>query len=127
MMTSFVQRPTAYVIDDDDAVRDSIRLLLECEGLTVYAFASCAALLVEAHPQGNSCVVVDMHISGMEGFEFLDRLRREGIIIPAIVMTRQLDARIIGAADRAGAILLEKPFRAGELLDCIERALGNAH
>ena len=123
-MTSLAQRASVYVIDDDDAVRDSIRMMLECEGFTVYVYASCVAFLREAHPQGNCCVVVDVHMPGMGGLELVDQLRRDGITIPAIVITGKLDARIARAVDDAGAILLEKPLGIGELVDRIERVLG---
>lgn len=119
------QRPTAYVVDDDDAVRDSIRMLLECEGFTVCTYASGAAFLREARLDGNSCLVVDAHMPGMSGLELLDQLRRDGITTPAMVMTGALDARIRSAVDRVGALLLEKPFRAGELAGCIERAIAH--
>ena len=69
-------------------------------------------------------MVVNVHMPGMGGLELLDQLRHDRIMIPAIVMTGKLDARTTRAVDRAGAILLEKPFRIGELVDCIERALG---
>ncbi len=120
-MTSSAQRPTAYVIDDDDAVRDSIRMLLECEGFTVHAYASGTTFLREAHPEANCCLVVDVHMPGMNGLELLDQLRRGSLMIPAIVMTGKPDARIIRAVARAGAILLDKPFRIAELLYCIEK------
>jgi two-component system response regulator FixJ len=110
-------------VDDDDAVRDSIRMLLECEGFTVRTYASGAAFLREARPDRNSCVVIDVAMPGMSGLELLDQLRWYGITIPAIVMTGALDARIRSAVDRARAILLEKPFQVGELVGCIERAL----
>jgi FixJ family two-component response regulator len=119
------QRPTAYVVDDDDAVRDSIRMLLECEGFTVCTYASGTAFLREARPDGNSCLVVDAHMPGMSGLELLDQLRRDGITTPAMVMTGALDARIRSAVNRVGVLLLEKPFRAGELAGCIERAIAH--
>jgi len=61
----------------------------------------------------------------MSGLELLDQLRRDGITTPAMFMTGALDARIRSAVDRVGALLLEKPFRAGELVGCIERALAH--
>ena len=118
------QLPTTYVIDDDDAVRDSIRLLLECMGFVVRTYASCTAFLREARLEANSCILVDVDMPEMTDLQFLDQLRRDGIETSAIVMTgRAGDAKIRPAADRAGAMLLQKPFRAGELVRCIKGLL----
>lgn len=114
---------TIYVVDDDDAVRDSIRVLLECEGFTVVVFASGADYLRQARPDGRSCVVFDMHMPGMSGLELLDHIRRDKMTMPAIIMTGRPDSAIGRAVDRAGAALLEKPFRGSELVDSIETAL----
>ncbi|MGO8914285.1 MAG: response regulator transcription factor [Stellaceae bacterium] len=112
-----------YVIDDDDAVRDSLRALLECEGFTAVDFASCAAFLRHAPLQSRDCLVLDLHMPGMGGLELLERLRRDGIITAAILMTGRPDPAIAQAAARAGAPLLEKPFRVGDLL----RAIATVH
>jgi CheY-like chemotaxis protein len=69
---------TAYVIDDDDAVRDSIRILLETSGYAVRSFDSAAALLGGERPVKNSCLIIDVDMPGTGGLELLDRLRREG-------------------------------------------------
>jgi two-component system, LuxR family, response regulator FixJ len=120
------QQPTAYVIDDDDAVRDSILMVLETSGYTVRSFASGAALLRGDRPGKNDCLIIDMDMPGMGGLDLLDRLRCDGVITPAIVMTGGLSARRRAAVDRADAMFLEKPFGVGELVSCIERALGRS-
>lgn len=119
------QKPTAYIVDDDHAVRDSIRTLLECEGFTAHTYASSGAFLQEAHPDKNSCLVVNVHMSGMSGLELLDQLQSAAVKLATIVMTAKPDATIRSAVHRAGAMLLEKPFRADELVSCIKRALGH--
>jgi FixJ family two-component response regulator len=115
---------TAYVIDDDDAVRDSIRMLLETSGYAVRSFDSATALLDEERPVKDSCLVIDVDMPGMGGLELLDRLRREGVTTPAIVTTGGLSTRGRAAVDQANAMLLEKPFAVGELVSCIKRSLG---
>jgi two-component system response regulator FixJ len=115
--------PTTYIIHDDDAVRDSIRLLLECFGFVVSDYASCRAFLREVRPEANSCVLVNLDMPEMTSLQLLDQLRREGI---AIVMTKRAgDPRIRAAVDRAGAMLLEKPFQPGELVRCIKEVLSH--
>jgi FixJ family two-component response regulator len=115
---------TAYVIDDDDAVRDSIRILLETSGYAVRSFDSAAALLGGERPVKNSCLIIDVDMPGTGGLELLDRLRREGVTTPAIVMTGAFSARGRAAVERADAMALEKPFAVGELVSCIKEALG---
>ena len=118
--------PTTYIIHDDDAVRDAIRLLLECFGFVVSDYASCRAFLREVRPEANSCVLVDLDMPEMTGLQLLDQLRREGIDTPAIVTTKRAgDPRIRAAVDRAGAMLLEKPFQPGELVRCIKEVLSH--
>ena len=118
-----MRETTIYVVDDDDGVRDSIRILLECEGFDVVTFASCADFLHHARPDGSCCLVLDVHIPGMSGLQLLEAIRREGTIIPVVVITGRLHPAIQRSVDRAGVRLLEKPFAAGELMSAIEEAL----
>lgn len=117
-------QPTAYVIDDDDAVRDSIHMLLELRGYPVRSFASGVALFGAGRPNKHGCLIIDVDMPGMGGIELFDRLRGEGVTTPAIFMTGGLSAGKRAAMDRAGAVVLEKPFGGGELVTCIEKALG---
>jgi FixJ family two-component response regulator len=117
------QRPTVHVIDDDDAVRDSMRLMLEVEGFVVRTYASAVAFLREAHLAGNPCLIVDMHMPGISGVALLDQLRRNGINVPAIVMTGMANKRIRRAVEQVKSIILEKPFSLAELIHSIEAAV----
>jgi two-component system, LuxR family, response regulator FixJ len=110
-----------YVIDDDDAVRSSICMLLETHGISGRPYASGAGFL-EDLPRNYGCLLVDVDMPKMNGLELLDRLRGRGIAMPVIIMTGALTARIREVADRTGATLLRKPFRPGELIACIEKA-----
>jgi FixJ family two-component response regulator len=118
-----MRHATIFVIDDDDAVRDSLRMLLESEGFVVHAYASCAEFLGGRRPDGSSCLLLDVHLDGMSGLELIDRLEQDHIEIPTILMTGMPDAATRRAVDRIGAPLLVKPFRPGELLDCVESRL----
>jgi two-component system, LuxR family, response regulator FixJ len=115
---------TVYVVDDDDAVRDSVSLLLQIHGVLALTYASGDAFLRDVSPDKNACLRIDMNMPGMTGLEVLAELQRRGIAIPAIVMTGVLAASMQAAAARTGATVLRKPFRSGELLAYIKEALG---
>jgi two-component system, LuxR family, response regulator FixJ len=116
-------RGTVYVIDDDDAVRDSIRLLLECEGFRVVDFASAAEFLRQAPGDWHSCILTDMHMPGMTGLELIEEIRRRDPTIPIIAMTGRPDRAVEEAVEEADGTLLVKPFRFGELVAAIGKAL----
>ena len=118
-------KATVYVIEDDDAVRDSIHLLIESAGLTPRSYASAASFLrAVPFPSNSCCLLTDQNMPDMTGLELLQHLRGLGIAVPAIVMTAGTDCPIGSTAERFGALLLEKPFRPRLLLDLIETALG---
>jgi len=117
-------KPTILVIDDDDAVRDSIGVLLRVEGFIVRSYPSSAAFLREAQLDQNCCLIVDMHMPGMDGLALLQRLRREGFETPAIVMTGNANETFRQALRAIGGVLLEKPFRLWEMLASISAATG---
>jgi FixJ family two-component response regulator len=114
-----------YVVDDDDAVRNSICMLLESCGVVARPYVSAVAFLADL-PQEHGCLLVDVNMPGMNGLELLDQLRGRGIAIPVIVMTSAPTSWIQLAVDRAQATLLQKPFRSGELMACVDNALGRS-
>jgi two-component system, LuxR family, response regulator FixJ len=118
------QRPVIHIVDDDDAVRDSMGLMLEIEGFVVRTYASAVAFLREAHMVGNSCLIVDMHMPAMSGVALLDQLRRNVINVPAIVMTGVVNESIRRAAEQVSAVILEKPYHPREVVHSIETAVG---
>ena len=114
---------TIYVVDDDEGIRDSLQVLLECEGFSVIVFASAAELLGYARPDGRCCILLDVHLPGISGLQLLDGIRSESPTIPVIVMTGRSDPAVVRHINRAGVTLLEKPFAAIELMRSIEEAV----
>jgi FixJ family two-component response regulator len=103
-------RPTVYVVDGDEAVRDSLRTLLQLYefGVRTYALAEefLAADLVRP-----CCVITEVHLSGMSGLDLLEHLRAKSDDIPVIVIAARGDVPTAVRALRAGAVdFLEKPF-----------------
>jgi FixJ family two-component response regulator/signal transduction histidine kinase len=117
-------RRTIFVVDDEGALREAMRELLQEEGWAVEAYSSGEAFLEAYHPRREGCLVVDARMPGMSGLELLERLkaRRDGP--PAIMITGHADVRLAVRAMRAGAMaFLEKPVQYDELVVNIERAL----
>jgi two-component system, LuxR family, response regulator FixJ len=116
---------TLYVIDDDDAVRDSIDALCQSYGISVRTYPSGAAFMRDLPAILNGCLLIDLSMPGANGLELLDRLRRCGITLPAIIMIGSFTAGM--HLDLSDSTILEKPTARGELLAAVERALGRYH
>ena len=114
---------TIYVVEDDGAVRDSLRLLLESEGFNVVASASAEAFLSETQPDRAGCLLLDCHLPGMSGHELLEVLSRGKMEVAVVAMSGDPDPALRRAAERHGAPLLVKPVPAEDLLRAIEDAL----
>jgi two-component system, chemotaxis family, CheB/CheR fusion protein len=118
------QPPTVFVIDDDPAICDAMRGLLQEERRPVEVFASCEAFLEAYHPGREGCLVVDAHMPGMGGIALLERLKAEGNAPPAIMITGHGDVPMAVRAMRAGAVgFIQKPISPDEFLTSIARAL----
>jgi FixJ family two-component response regulator len=113
-------KPIILVVDDDPAVRDSLKFSLELEGLTVHTCHCGKALL--GHPQLRKadCVVLDYKMPEMDGFEILEKMAEDRIEVPVILITGPVTIRIRERAARAGiAHILEKPLLDTALVDRI--------
>ena len=115
---------TVFLVDDDAAVRDSLKLLLETHGLAVKDFDSGKALLQDDLPRAADCLVCDIHMPVMSGIDLIETLARRGVARPTILITGRVDAALRQRAQAAGAFLvLEKPFDGTQLIDAIDRAV----
>lgn len=115
---------TVYVVDDDKAVRESLRWLLESVGLRVALYASADAFLTSYTPQMAGCLVVDVRLPGMSGLDLQQTLTHRGVRLPVIVITGHGDVPVAVRAMKAGAIdFIEKPFSDQTLLDRVRYGL----
>lgn len=115
-----------YVVDDDEAVRDSLGLLLEAHGIGYEAFESAGHFLKSYRPGTGACLVLDMRMPGMNGVEMLEKLSAEGLGLPVVMMSGHADAALAVRAVAAGArSVVSKPFRDHELLAAIKDAIAS--
>ena len=117
-------KPMIYLVDDDQAVRDSLALLLESHGFNVSAFASIADFERTYRPRDKACLILDHHLPGASGLEFLASPEGAALRMPVIVITGGADPNISARARTLGvAAFLEKPIGETPLLAAIESAL----
>lgn len=115
-------RGPVYLVDDDDSVRESIRMLLELVDHEVVAFARATDFL-HTEPANAGCVITDLRMPEMDGFELQRRLRETGCTLPVILMTGLGSESVHQEARSKGIVdVLEKPFNAATLFSAIERA-----
>jgi len=113
-----------YIVDDDPALRDALRQLLETAGLQVQAYADGAAFLAACEHQQPDCVLLDMAMPGMSGHEVQAVLNDRGLQFPVIFLTGHGDIPMAVNTVQAGAAdFLEKPVQRDVLLERIRRAL----
>ena len=116
--------PVVYVIDDDDAVRQSLEFLLRTAGFTVRSFETAKAFL-EIMPQLHSgCIITDVRMPGISGIDLLRRVKELGVDIPVIMITGHGDISLAVEAMKIGATdFLEKPFDDDQLLAALRSTL----
>lgn len=113
-----------HVIDDDDAVRDSLAFLLASAKLEVKTYESAADFLAQVDNLGGGCIVTDVRMPDISGIDILRKLRQKGIMIPVIVMTGHGDIPLAVEAMKLGASdFFEKPFDDDGLLEAVRTCL----
>lgn len=110
------------ILDDDTAVRNSLKFSLEIEGFRVRIYADPNELLNEHSLPAPSCLIVNYNMPAMNGLEFVARLRERHVSIPVILATGHLSDNIRRRAAAAGVSVVEKPFLGPGLLDCVRNA-----
>ena len=117
-----------YVVDDDAAVRNSIKLLVQAFGLQAESYPSAEAFLDAYKPDQPGCLVLDLHMPNMNGVELQQRLAALGVSIPVIIVTATPDHPLAFLAKEAGALaILAKPVKVDELQRSIQRAVSQAN
>jgi two-component system CheB/CheR fusion protein len=117
-------RSNIFVVDDDDDVREAIRIVLEDDGRIVESYSSCETFLAAYRPEKSACLLIDAYLPGMSGLELLRKLHDDGHRLPAIMITGNSDVSIAVEAMKAGALdFIEKPIGREELIASIKRAL----
>lgn len=112
-----------FIADDDEAVRDSLRLLLETAGYQVETFPSGKALLSALRPEEDACLVIDVRMPELGGLEVQERLRADGFSLPIVIITGHGEVPLAVQAMKAGAVdFVEKPFTEEVILGAIARA-----
>ncbi|MCK5866634.1 response regulator FixJ [Marinobacter adhaerens] len=115
---------TVYVVEDDEAVRDSLELLLKSDGKPVKTYESATAFLKDYSDKMAGCIVLDIRMPGMDGMELQKKLNEKHSILPIIFVTGHGDVPMAVDAMKEGAVdFIQKPYREEALLEKIESAL----
>jgi len=123
-MKESARPPTVFVVDDDDAVRNSLQMLLKTLDLPTESFASAQEFLAAFDPGRGGCLVLDVRMPGMNGLHLQEELNARGALLPIIFITGHGDVPMAVEAMQHGAMdFLQKPFRDRELMDRITKAL----
>lgn len=115
---------TVFIVDDDEAVRDSLRLLLRSVGLRGETFASADEFLESFDAGRPGCLLLDVRMPGMSGLQLQEKLQELKATVPIIFLTAHGDIEMAVQAVKAGAFdFIQKPFRDQDLLDKLHRAI----
>jgi FixJ family two-component response regulator len=107
------------VVDDDPAVRNSLKFSLELEGFAVRLYADGRELLDDPHLPTYGCLVIDQVMPGLLGLDVVAALRNRGVTSPAILITPHANPKVRQNAATAGVTVIEKPFFGNTLIDAI--------
>ena len=119
--------PVVHIVDDDEAMRDSLLFLLDSAGLEARAYDSAVSFLEVLPTLEPGCILTDVRMPQVGGLEMVRRVKAAGVDLPVIVMTGHADLALAIEAMRAGVVdFLEKPFEDEALLSALHSALGRS-
>ena len=122
------RQPTVCIIDDDEAIRESLRLLLYAGGMNSCVYESADAFLADDNPGDFDCMLLDVRMPGTDGLELFRSLNKKQMAYPVIFITGHGDIPLAVSAIKLGAHdFLTKPFREGELLETVRSAIDHYH
>ena len=120
-------KQVVYIVDDDEAIRKAIALLLKSANISAEEYVSADQFLAAYTPDKSGCLVVDVRMPGMSGLELQETLSRRQICLPVIIMTGHGDVAMAVKVMKAGAAdFIEKPFKNQVLLDRIQYCLAQS-
>ncbi|WHZ11558.1 MAG: Two-component transcriptional response regulator, LuxR family [Burkholderiaceae bacterium] len=126
-MSLIPKKGTVYVVDDDEAVRDSLQWLLEGKDYRVRCFESAEQFLGRYDPREVACLIADIRMGGMTGMDLQDRLLERQSPLPVVFITGHGDVPMAVSTMKKGAMdFIQKPFKEQELLNLVERMLETA-
>ena len=126
-MKTSAKKGMIYIVDDDEAVRDSLQWLLEGQDYRVRCFDSAESFLGRYDPREVACLIADVRMEGMSGLELQDRLIERQSPLPIIFITGHGDVPMAVDAMKKGALdFIQKPFKEADLLSMVERMLSAA-
>ena len=116
--------PAAYIVDDDDAIRDSLSMWLGMRGIRCLAYPSAESFLDAVQPDWRGCVLIDLQLEGIDGLELQARLAERKITMPVIFVTGHGDVGTARDALKAGALdFIEKPVDNDRLVELVGSAM----
>jgi FixJ family two-component response regulator len=126
-MSLIPKRGTVYVVDDDEAVRDSLQWLLEGKDYRVRCFESAEAFLSRYDAREVACLIADIRMGGMTGLDLQNRLLERQSPLPIVFITGHGDVPMAVETMKKGALdFIQKPFNEEQLVDLVERMLDKA-
>lgn len=118
------EAPTVFVVDDNSAVRDAIRWMVEEVGLSTKTYSTANEFLDDLDLHSYGCLVLDVRMPGMSGLDLQEHMAEMGVTLPVIVITGHGDVPMAVRSMKSGAFeFLQKPFNDQDLIDCIYAAI----
>jgi FixJ family two-component response regulator len=121
-----VEQRLIFIVEDDEAVRASMRVLLEASGYAVRDFANAEDLLAAGTVHQADCIILDYNLSGMSGMDMIEILRAQNVQIPAIMVSSNGKPLVARAAAAGVAAMLRKPMAADALTQWLEQIFATA-